>query len=703
MIEVRNSRILKTLTFMITICLFSFPVQAKYGGGTGEPNDPYLISTTEHLISIGSDPNLVDKYFMLVNDIDLDPNLPDGRIFIRAVIAPDIDFADGFQGTTFTGGFDGKGHKIRNLTIRDIADDYIGLFGQVGTGGRIQNLGLEGITANGSVYVGSLAGLSCGTIKNCYATGSVFGFKSVGGLVGANYCSIYTCYAACNVTGHHNSLHIGGLVGWNDQWLHTSYATGNVYAGRYSYGIGGLVGINGCQIADCYSAGSVSAEEGSENIGGLVGNNTRSGYFTNCFWDVQTSGPITSAIGDIGKTTVEMQDPNTFMAAGWDFIDESDGPGDIWAIPVNGGYPVLWWQLSESEQPELPAFSGGTGEPNDPFLIATVEQLNSIGHNPRLMDSHFKLVNDIDLADVRFYPIGNEVYPFRGVFDGDGFEISNFTYTSIKTRYAGLFRYINGRNAEVRNLGLINPDIDSVTDWKMGSLVGGMEDGTLISCYVKGGSVAGRGYNGEYNGNIYIADSIAGGLVGTSGGKIINCHVDCIVFGSRSAGGLVGASGGLIINSTSSGNVSTDHCAGGLTASNSYRWTTPAVTNCYSTASVVGRREVGGLVGDNGSGIISNCYSTGSVVGGEMVGGLVGNNDDGLVEGSFWDIETSWQTTSDGGTGLTTAEMQMQSTFLDAGWDFVDETANGNEDIWWILEGEDYPCLWWELIEDDLP
>jgi hypothetical protein len=35
--------------------------------------------------------------------------------------------------------------------------------------------------------------------------------------------------------------------------------------------------------------------------------------------------------------------------------------------------------------------------------------------------------------------------------------------------------------------------------------------------------------------------------------------------------------------------------------------------------------------------------------------------------------------------------------FLTAGWDFVGETANGTEDLWWILEGKDYPRLSWEL------
>ncbi len=41
------------------------------------------------------------------------------------------------------------------------------------------------------------------------------------------------------------------------------------------------------------------------------------------------------------------------------------------------------------------------------------------------------------------------------------------------------------------------------------------------------------------------------------------------------------------------------------------------------------------------------------------------------------------------------------ATFLDAGWDFLNETANGTDDIWRILEGQDYPRLWWELIAEN--
>jgi hypothetical protein len=43
--------------------------------------------------------------------------------------------------------------------------------------------------------------------------------------------------------------------------------------------------------------------------------------------------------------------------------------------------------------------------------------------------------------------------------------------------------------------------------------------------------------------------------------------------------------------------------------------------------------------------------------------------------------------------------MQTAATFLDAEWDFVDEAANGIEDIWWILEEKDYLRLWWEVSD----
>jgi len=100
-------------------------------------------------------------------------------------------------------------------------------------------------------------------------------------------------------------------------------------------------------------------------------------------------------------------------------------------------------------------------------------------------------------------------------------------------------------------------------------------------------------------------------------------------------------------------------------------------------------------VGHNQS-VILHCYATGAVSGTRDVGGLVGYHWSGEVIASFWDAETTGQVESRGGIGLTTAEMMTASTFLEAGWDFVGEDENGTEEIWWILEGEGYPRLWWE-------
>ena len=43
-------------------------------------------------------------------------------------------------------------------------------------------------------------------------------------------------------------------------------------------------------------------------------------------------------------------------------------------------------------------FAGGTGVLNDPYLINTTEQMNTIGAEPNDWDKHFKLMADIDLS-----------------------------------------------------------------------------------------------------------------------------------------------------------------------------------------------------------------------------------------------------------------------------------------------------------------
>ncbi|MHC4596915.1 MAG: GLUG motif-containing protein, partial [Planctomycetota bacterium] len=275
-------------------------------------------------------------------------------------------------------------------------------------------------------------------------------------------------------------------------------------------------------------------------------------------------------------------------------------------------------------------------EPNDPYLIYTAEQINAIGAEPNEWDKHFILMADIDLSaytGTDFNIIGylrgpNDSKPFTGVFDGNGHIISNFSYTSTDANSIGLFGYVDDPNAEIRDLALVDPNLEAGAGNWVGSLVGWLGEGNVTCCYARGGSVS----------------------------------------GNYEVGGLVGSNKGTI-------------------------------ASCYSTGSVSGDQNVGGLVGEHYGHAITNCYSIGRVSGNENVGGLVGYNWGGWISASFWDIETSGQSTSAGGMGKTTTKMQMAGTFLEAGWDFVDETANGTEDIWWILEGQDYPRLTWEIIE----
>ncbi len=168
--------------------------------------------------------------------------------------------------------------------------------------------------------------------------------------------------------------------------------------------------------------------------------------------------------------------------------------------------------------------------------------------------------------------------------------------------------------------------------------------------------------------------------------------------GSDYVGGLIGWNTGTVSDCYSTGSVTSyGECAGGLVGCGE---TGDTVSNSYSTCDVTGYSHVGGLIGQH-PGQVSNSYSIGSVTGNQHVGGLVGANIGGTVTNSFWDTETSGQSTSDGGTGTTTAEMQDISTFSGATWDVVAVANPGIRNtgyIWNIVDDETYPFLSWEPV-----
>jgi hypothetical protein len=310
----RNQLMTKTLKWQIW-------VGVKYSGGSGEPNDPYRIATPEDLNDIGNHKNDWSRQFILVNDINLTGFA--GTQF--NIIA---------NGTTkFTGIFDGNDHRIWNVTWNSITRDGIGLFGYVGTGSQIKNLGMENVNvqAGNGWYVGGLAAQNEGTITNCYSTGSVSGWMYVSGLVGFNYGTIVSCCSTGSVSGNYSA---GGLLGGNSGTIISCYSTSSVTG---EYFVGGLVGDHVGVVTSCYSTGSILGTGGQ--VGGLVGRNY--GTVGTSFWDKQTSGHSISA-GGIPKTTGEMKTESTFTEAGWDFVN-------IWDICEATNYPRLRWQIPAAD------------------------------------------------------------------------------------------------------------------------------------------------------------------------------------------------------------------------------------------------------------------------------------------------------------------------------------------------------------------
>ncbi len=156
------------------------------------------------------------------------------------------------------------------------------------------------------------------------------------------------------------------------------------------------------------------------------------------------------------------------------------------------------------------------------------------------------------------------------------------------------------------------------------------------------------------------------GLVGANYGTVRNLGASNVVLnGFYDVGGLVGRNhlGARIENSFSSGTLtSAAATGGGLVGDN--RGT---IANSSSSASVLSTTgSAGGLVGTN-SGTISNSLAIGAVS--STTGGGLAGNGAGTVTNSFWNTETTGRTTSRGGTGKTTAELQSIATYT--GWDFA--------------------------------
>ena len=187
-------------------------------------NDVYELQAAGD-VSMGK----LDGYYWLTGDIDADATKSWDSCFNVL----------GDNTTAFTGIFAGNNHVISGLQVSSGAD--AGLFGVIGTGGSVNDLGLSGSSIMG-VNAGGVAGTNNGTIENVYSIGgSVNGNSAAGGLAGSNTGTIKNAYSTDCVTGSNT----GSAIGTN---------TGSV---TNVYGIGASVVIgtnNGGVVQNTYGA-----------------------------------------------------------------------------------------------------------------------------------------------------------------------------------------------------------------------------------------------------------------------------------------------------------------------------------------------------------------------------------------------------------------------------------------------------------------
>jgi hypothetical protein len=338
---------------------------------------------------------------------------------------------------------------------------------------------------------------------------------------------------------------------------------------------------------------------------------------------------------------------------------------------VNYAMGVLFFIVPQASRAQ--SFAGGSGTAGDPYQVNTPAHLNDVRN---YLTSYFIQTGNIDL-NVSPYNTGSGWNPiagggtadlFTGQYDGNGYTISNLMINRSSTANVGLFGHLGEGTVDnpvvIQDVHLSNVNVVGARG--TGSLVGRVTGNiyTLIENCDASGSA------GKCN---VTGDAATGGLVGsnnsvtqTPGGTnnpiISKCWANIdVVYSGADPGVLNAEKYGGLAGCNQKGTILDSYALGSVTANKSDSWD---VSN------------VGGLAGCIlYRGRIERSYSTGAVSGTNAtnLGGLLGNRgtggNAGVIEFSYWDTQTSGQSSSAGGTGMTTAEMKVEANFV--GFDFT--------------------------------
>ena len=253
--------------------------------GEGTEEKPFLIQRIEDLVAFSIKVNSGTTYENQVVklSVNLDFQSEDSYVDSKTTTYGDINGANGAEelktelttgkgfksignnNQQFKGTFDGQNRTVSNLYI-NVAEDYKGLFGYVGSNGTIKNLTIVSADINCEANgIGILAGCVNGeTIENIKTiNGKVIGNIHVGGIVGIfqNRATIKNCTNISNVTAN-------GLLSTDNQ---------------YHSEVGGILGnCSNSTIMNCHNQGQINSLKGA-NIGGVTGIANNNSIIESCY------------------------------------------------------------------------------------------------------------------------------------------------------------------------------------------------------------------------------------------------------------------------------------------------------------------------------------------------------------------------------------------------------------------------------------
>ena len=456
------------------------------GFGEGTEIDPYLINSYDGLRILEVVPS---QYFKLINDIDL------SDINFKPI---GLNFADPLNWVPFTGGLDGDGFLLSNLTMNFPEIENLGMFMHL-LGAKIRNLSL---TTNiyGLSNIGALARKAENSdVYNINLMNHIVGQGSTDGLLsGLVVESINTSidqvsiYGEILVENSYTTLRTGSLAGissgssYLNCYSHLSFRSIDQLQNTVDLYIGGLIGedILTSSITNSYYSGSFQIQNNNLFSLGLIGSHANT-IVNDSYYNSDLISIIDDQYG-LPRNTVQLKSGYTnstiegqLLYANWD--------DNIWLYVSNESYPVLNQRticndLFDTTREVYSPFAGGTGTEENPFLVHNVEALRCVG----LSNSHYEIINDIDCSELldNTYENAMSDHTYNTVtVEGNNYTISNLvTMNSIFHR--------TGLQSKFRNIKFNNITFNCIENQGSGILFrtgpGSIENCHILNSFVTG-------------------------------------------------------------------------------------------------------------------------------------------------------------------------------------------------------------------------